>query len=176
MFRVKISRSLGIIRKLTHISSIYSETSFFVLSSHFFSYCPIVWKSTFPSTLRSLSVMYNKAWRLVADTNRSSPTPLLSLQSIYIISCPSFVFHRLHGNLPKSLWKTPMFISEVPPYSLRSSNDIFIPPNPTIRSDFNSLIACPKVWNSLNSSVQRCHSFETFKRFLKDHLIKNKIE
>ena len=97
------------------------------------------------SMLRSLSVMYNKARRLVMDTNRSSPTPLLSLQSIYFISCASFVFHQLHGNLPKSLRETPVFISDLAPYSLRSSNDVYIPPAPTIRSDFNPLVACQQV-------------------------------
>ena len=132
--------------------------------------------SSFPSTLRSLSVMYNKARRLVMDTNRSSPTPLLRLRSIYIISCASFVFHQLRGNFPKSLRITPMFISDSAPYSLRSSYNIYIPPTPTIRSDFNPLIACQQVWNSLSSAVQRCHSFGTFKRILKDHLIKNQIE
>ena len=119
--------------------------------------------STFPSTLLSLSVMYNKARRLVMDTNRFSPTPLLIFRSIYIISCASFVFHQLHGNLPKSLRKTPMFISDSAPYSFRFVNNIYIPPTPTFRSDFNPLIACQKVWNSLPSSVQRCHPF----RFLR---------
>ena len=110
------------------------------------------------------------------ETNRSSPTPLLSLRSIYIISSASFVFHQLYGNLPKSLRISRMFISDLTPYSLRSSNDIYIPPIPTIQSDFNSLIACQQVWNSLPSSVERCHSFENFKKILKDHFIKNQTE
>ena len=143
MIRVKVSRSSGIIRKLryTFPGSIL-KLLFFCLVQSYVSYCPIVWMSTFPSTLRSLSVMYNKARRLVMDTNRSSPTQLLSLRSIYIISCASFVFGQLHGNLPKSLRKTHMFISDSAPYSLRSSNNIHIPPTPTIRSDFNPHISC----------------------------------
>ena len=143
MIRVKVSRSLGIIPKLryTFPGSIL-KLIFFYLVQSYVSCCPIVWMSTFPSTLRSLSVMYNKARRLVMDTNHSSPTPLLSLRSIYIISCASFVFDQLHGNLPKSLRKTPMFISDSAPYTLRSSNNIYIPPTPTIRSDFNPHIAC----------------------------------
>ena len=107
---------------------------------------------------------------------RSSPTPLLSLRSIYIISCASFVFHQIHGNLPKSLQETPLFISDSAPYSLRSSNNMYIPPTPAIWSDFNYLIAYQHVWNSLTSSVERCRSFGTFKRILKDHLVKNHIE
>ena len=120
MIRVKVSQSLGIIQKLRHTfpASILKLLFFCLVQSHV-SYCPIVWMSTFPSTLRSLSVMHNKARRLVMDTNRSSPTPLLSLQSIYIISCASFVFHKLHGNLPKYLQETPVFISDSVPYSLR---------------------------------------------------------
>ena len=177
MIRVKVSRSLGIIRKLryTFPGSIL-KLIFFCLVQSYVSYCPIVWMSTFPSTLRSLSVMHNKARRLVMDTNRSSPPQLLSLRSIYIISCASFVFDQLHGNLPKSLRRTPMFISDSAPYSLRSSNNIHIPPTPIVRSDFNPHIDCQQVWNSLPSSVQKCHSFWTFKRILKDHLIKNQID
>ena len=127
----------------------------------------MIWKSTFPSTLRSLSVMCNKARHLVTDTNRSSPTPLLILRSIYIISCTYFVFHQLHGNLPKSLRKNPMFISDSAPHSLRSSNNIYIPSTPTIRSDFNSLIACQQVWNSIPSLVQRYHSLGLLKGYLR---------
>ena len=177
MIRVKVSRSLGVIRKLKHtFPGSILKLLFFCLVQSYVSYCPIVWMSTFPSTLRSLSVMYDKTRRLVMDTNRSSPRPLLNLQSIYILSCASFVFHQLHGNLPKSLQKTPQFISDSAPYNLRSSHNICIPPTPTVRSDFNPLIACHQVWNSLPSSVQKCHSFGTFKRILKDHLVKNQTE
>ena len=143
MIKVKFSWSLGIIRKLRHtFPGSILKLLFVSLVQSYVSYCPIVWMSTFPSTLRSLSVMYNKVWRLVMDTNRSSSTPLLSLRSICIISCSAFVFHQLHGNLPKSLPKTPMFMSDSAPYSLRSSNNMYIPPTPSIRSDFNPLIAC----------------------------------
>ena len=77
MIRVKVSRSFGIIRNLryTFPGSIL-KLLFFCLVQSYVSYCPIVWMSTFPSTLRSLSVMYNKARHLVVDTNRSSPTQL----------------------------------------------------------------------------------------------------
>ena len=139
--RVEVSRSLSIIRKLRHtFPGSILKILFFCLVQSYVSYYPIVWMSTFPSTLRSLSVMHNKARHLVMDTNRSSPTPLLSLQYIYIVSCASFVFHQLHGNLRKSGQKTPVFISDSAPYSLRSSYNICIPPTPTIRSDFNPLI------------------------------------
>ena len=125
MIRVKVSRSLGIIRKLryTFPGSIL-KLLFFCLVQSYVSYCPIVWMSTFSSKLRSLSVMHNKARRLVMDTNCSSPTSLLSLRSIYNIFYASFVFDQLHGNLPKSVRKTSIFVFDSALYSLRSSNNI----------------------------------------------------
>ena len=68
-----------------------------------------------------------------------------------------------------------MFISDSAPYSLRSSNNMHIPPTPNVRSDFNPHIACQQVWNSLPSSVQKCYSFGTIKKILKDHLVKNPL-
>ena len=87
MIKFKVSRSLGIIRKLRHtFSGSILKFLFFCFVQPYVSYCPIVWMSTFSSTLRSLLVMDTKAWRLAMDTNRSSLTPLLSLQSIYVIA------------------------------------------------------------------------------------------
>ena len=132
--------------------------------------------STFLSTLRSISVMHNKARRLVMDTNRSSSEPLLNLQSLNILCCVSFVFHLILGNLPKSLQKTPVFISDSAPFNLRSSRKICIPSTPILRSDFKPPFASQRVWNFLPSSIQRYHSVETFKRFRKDNLVKNRTD
>ena len=108
MIRVKFSWGLGIIQKLgrTFPGSTLKCLFFFSRVQSYVSYCPIVWIFPVSCILRLLSVMHNKARRLVVDTNRSSQTPLSNLQSIYTIFCASFVltsFMAILQNLFKKL-------------------------------------------------------------------------
>ena len=75
----------------------------------------------------------------------------------------------------QSLQNAPMFISDSAPYSLRSSNNIYIPPTPTIQSDFNlSLLAKRSgIHYHLQYKDTTCLGFL---KGLKDHLVKNQIE
>ena len=172
LIKMKICRSLGILRKLKHIfpGSIL-EILFHSLIRSYVSYCPIVWMSTFPSLLKPLSKVYNKARNLIKETNRSRVIPLLDLESLYILSCACFTFSQLHGNLPRPLSVQSSFTSDQNNYNLRNTkNHIQVPFTPCVRSDFNPLIASYIVWNKLPESARRCHSFGLFKKIIKNSL------
>ena len=84
--KMKICRSLGILRKLRHtFPGSILKILFHCLIQSYVSYCPIVWMSTFPSLLKPLSKVYNKARNLIQETNRSLVVPLLDLESLYIL-------------------------------------------------------------------------------------------
>ena len=93
LIKTKVSRSLGILRKLKYIfpGSIL-KILFCSLVQSYVSYYSVIWKSTFPWSLKSLSKLYDKAWTLIQETNRFSLKPLLDLKSLYFLSCSSFIF------------------------------------------------------------------------------------
>ena len=129
--------------------------------------------STFPSSLKPLSKLYDKARTLIQDTNCSLLKPLLDLRSLYFLSCASFNFLRLHGQLPAALCNNIFFIFEQSTYFFLTSNNLQIPYTPSIRSDFNPLIACNMILNTLPESAQGCHSFGIFKKYVRDFLANN---
>ena len=125
----------------------------------------------FPSLLKPLSKVYNKARNLIKETNRSRFIPLLDLESLYILSCACFTFSQLYGDLPHPLSVQPSFTSDQNNYKLRNTeNHIQVPFTPCVRSDFNPLIASYIVWNKLPESARRCHSFGLFKRIIENSL------
>jgi hypothetical protein len=70
--KMKICRSLGILRKLKHtFPGSILKILFHCLIQSYVSYCPIVWMPTFPLLLKPLSKVYNKARNLIQETNRS---------------------------------------------------------------------------------------------------------
>ena len=98
--------------------------------------------SPFPSLLKPLSKVYNKARNLIKETNRSRFIPLLDLESLYILSSACFTFSQLHSDLTHPLSVPPSFTSDLDNYNLRNTkNHIQVPFTPCVRSDFNPLIA-----------------------------------
>ena len=171
LIKMKVCRNLGILRKLKHIfPGPILRILFHSLIHSYVSYCSVIWMSTFPSFLKPLSNTYDKAINLIQDVNRSATKPLLDIKKLYILSCASFAFLQLHGDIPRSLRFTSSFVSDRSNYQLRSSLNIQIPHTPTIRSDFNPLVACHLTWNTLPDSARECHSFGTFKRLVKKYL------
>ena len=131
--------------------------------------------STFPSLLKSLSKIYNKAGNLNKETNRPRVIPLLDLGSLYILSCACFTFSQVFGDLPHPLNVPPSLTSDQNNYNLipnqiiydLTNNHIQILFTPCVRSDFNPLIARHILWNKLPESAQKCDSFGLFKKLVK---------
>ena len=171
LIKMKVSRSLGILRKLKHIfpGSIL-RILFYSLVQSYVSYCSVIWMSTFPSSLMPLSKLYDKARTLIKETNRSSLKPLLDLKSLYFLSCSSFIFLQLHGHLPAALCNNISFVSDQSTYHLRTSSNLQILHTPSVRSDFNPLTTCNRIWNTLPVSARSCHSFGMFKNYVRDFL------
>ena len=84
LIKMKVSKSLGIRRKLKHIfpGSIL-RILFCNLVQSYVSYCSVIWMPTFPSSLKPLSKIYDKARILIQKTNRSLLKLLLDLESLF---------------------------------------------------------------------------------------------
>ena len=169
---MKVSRSIGILRKLESIL----RNLFYSLVQSYVSYCSVTWKSAFPSSLKPLSKLYDKARTLIQETNRSPLKPLFDLKSLYFLSCSSFIFFlQLHGHLPAVLCNNMSFVSDRSTYHLRTSNNLLVLHTPSVRSDFNHLTSCYRIWNTIPEFVRSCHSFGMFKNYFRDFLASKHI-
>ena len=127
--------------------------------------------STFSSFLKPLSKSYDEARRLIQKINYSTTnlnSPLLGLRSLYSLSCASFNFHQLRGDVPTALQTTPSFVTVSSTHHLRNSRNINILFTLSVSSDFNPLTACHIVWNRLPDSAQKCYSFVSLKRIFQN--------
>ena len=57
------------------------------------------------------------------------------------------------------------FNFELSTYWVSSSNNLQTSCTPSLRSDFNVLIACNMIWNTLPRSARGCHSFRIFIKY-----------
>jgi hypothetical protein len=158
--KMKICKSLGILRKLKHtFPESILKILFHCLIQSYVSYCPIVWMSTFPSLLKPLFKVYNKAKYRIQETNRSFVILLLDFESLYILSCACFIFSQLHGDLSPSPSVLLFITSDKNNYNLcNMTNHVQVPFTPCIRSDFNPLMVCYIVWNNWPESAWGCLS------------------
>ena len=163
---MRVSRSLGILRKLRYIfpGSILRLLLCSLVQSYV-SYCSVIWISTFPSSLKALSKLYDKARTLIQETNRFSLKPLLDLKFLYFLSCSPFVFLQLHRHVPAVLCNNISFVTDQSTYHLRTSNNFLVLHTPSVRSDFSPLTACNRIWNT-----RSCHSFGMFKNYVREFL------
>lgn len=173
MVQAKISRNLGIIRKLKHIfpGSIL-RTLYFSLIQPYLTYCNSIWMSTFQSLLHPIKVIHQKARQLVNEFNKGHRKVLLNTYALYVVSCSSMIFKYLHGELPRCFNSFfPDLVNSRSSYNLRNKDHLLLPQTKTVRSDFSPRIACSKVWNSLPDNVRSIHSFDAFKTQLKIFLV-----
>jgi len=174
---MKISRSLRILRKLKYIfPRLILRILFCSLDQSYVSYCSVIWMSTFPSSLKPLSKLKDKARTLIQETNRPSLEPLLDLKSLYFLSCSSFIsFLQLPAIFLLSLRNNISFVSYQSMYHLRTSINLLVLHTPSVRSDFNSLTACNRIWNTLPEFARSCHSFGMSQNYVRDFLASKKF-
>ena len=169
--KIKVPRSLGILRKLRYMfpGSIL-RIVFCSLFQSYVSYCSVFWMSTFPSSLKTLSKLYDKARTHVQETNDfySNPCLIWNLYIFFFVLLPFFL--QLHGHLPAVLCNNISFVSDQSTYHLRTSNNLPVLHTPSVRSNFNLPTACNRIWNTLPELVQSCHLFSMFKNYVRDFL------
>lgn len=162
----KLSRNLGILRKLSHhfpkkiLILIYNA----VIKPHI-QYCSTVWQSNFKTHLQRLNSVHNKALQILG------PAPnRLSMASLYRLSCTVFCFKYFSGTLPSPFRGLFTLASQIHSLNTRSSSDIYIPPTPTARSEFSPRIACAREWNALPQELRSYRSLGSFKKNVKKYL------
>ena len=116
---LKLSRNLGIIRRLKHVFPQKTLRLLYngLLKPHL-QYCAIIRQSTFKSHLKTLDSIHKPALKIIVNVD-----DYLSLGYLYRLSCSIFVFKFLSGLLPSPFHNLFRLISEQHNRNTRSAYD-----------------------------------------------------
>ena len=125
----------------------------------------IIWNSTYPSYLKKLAVLQNRAILQVVGGNRYQRlTPFfvlldkLKLVDLFILETAKFMHKFMHNELPSSFFnyfiKTFNISSRITRTS-SSSNNLYIPKFTSTRLQRCIKYHCVKTWNSIPTEIQK---------------------
>ena len=147
--RLKVSRGLGIIRKLKRVFPFsILRLLYFSLIYPYLCYCSLVWMSTFPSVLTPLHNLQLKAAKVLQSTTHIS-VELLKIKDIHTLHLSFIAFQYFRGDLPSSFSGLFEIVRNVSPYETRNKDDVLVPSTPAVRSDFGLIVAVGRAWNSI---------------------------
>ena len=176
VIRVKISRGLGIIRKLKRLFPFpILRLLYFSLIFPYICYCSSVWMSTFSSVLAPVHILHEKAVTVLQSTTHS-PVNLLKIRDIYVISLASLAYQFFHGDLPFCFSGLLKPVGEVNFYAVRNREDVMIPATPSVRSDFGLVVTVGRAWNLVPAEIRQSQTLGSFKRQMKSFLLKLNIK
>ena len=172
----KLSKSLGILYTLKTIppQNALLKLYYSMVHSHFL-YGLVVWGSTFPSYLKKLNSIQNKAVKLIGRgnyLNRATPyyskLNILKLPDLYKFETAKFVYRFMHNTLSQSFSDFFVEASEISGRTTRSSGNchsLYIPRYNTNRLQRSIKYQGVKIWNSIPFNIQNL-PFPTLKKIL----------
>ena len=165
----KVSRSIGVLNNLkTILPKQVLRTLYYAFIYPYFSYCNIIWASTFHTHLKPIVSLQKKAIRIVNNSNFLAHTlelfyysKILKIEDIhnYIIGAYMFKNHD-----------SPIF-SINHSYNTRHRNDL-VPLFQRLVQTQNSIhFAGPIIWNDIPTEIKSLDELHMFKTKLKNHLL-----
>ena len=165
----KVSRSIGVLNNLkTILPKQVLRTLYYAFIYPYFSYCNIIWASTFHTHLKPIVSLQKKAIRIVNNSNFLAHTlelfyysKILKIEDIhnYIIGAYMFKNHDF-----------PIF-SINHSYNTRHRNDL-VPLFQRLVQTQNSIhFAGPIIWNDIPTEIKSLDELHMFKTKLKNHLL-----
>ena len=168
----KISRGLGVLGRVRNIVPFdVLRTLYYTLIYPYLVYCCIIWGGAAAATSNRLSVLQNRAVRLITHSPfRASAGPLygrlnlLQFKDIRKFQLLVFMFKcKYKLLLPKPCIEyCPVNLYH--PYEMRCSHYFYAFSFRTSIRELSISVQGPKLWNSLPDALSNCISLETFKR------------
>ena len=186
LIEVKIAKAVGILNKLRFFFS--PETTLLLLCyalvhPHLLYALP-VWGCTFPSYLRKLQCLQNKAIRIIFNSNRlTSVTPIfhaleiLKIEDLFKYEVGKLMFQFSKKTLLVCFSSLFTYTSAIHNRSTRSQslNNLYLPNYSTRRCQRCICFQGTKIWNSISSEI-KILSYNRFKICLKKQLLANYIK
>ena len=182
---VKIAKAVGILNKLRFF---FPKTTllllYYALVHPHLLYALPVWGCTFPSYLRKLQCLQNKAIRIIFNSNRlTSVTPIfhaleiLKIEDLFKYGVGKLMFQFSKKTLPLCFSSLFTYTSAIHNRSTRSQslNNLYLPNYSTRRCQRCICFPGTKIWNSISPEI-KILSYNKFKISLKKQLLSNYIK
>ena len=164
----KISKSIGIIRKISNYVSTSTLISlYYSLIYPYLTYCNLTWGSTYDSHLIPLITLQKKAIRVINKVNYLEHTSPLFFAN-KILKLPDLIKYRQAIHIFKNLsqYTTPSHS-----YSTRTSSNLIVPFQRLTLGQHSLAYCGPTTWNSLPDYIKSADSLPIFKRLLREHFL-----
>lgn len=173
------SRNTGIMSKLrSFLPSVAMVSLYNTLSLPYLNYCNIVWACTSTSKLHSPMIIQKRAIRLATLSKpRDHTLPLfiklhtLTLSDINKSQTGTFMYKYTHNLLPRLFTSYFTFNKDVHNHNTRSSNNMHVPFARTSYTSNTLRHYGPRLWNSVDQTIQTSSSVARFKISCKKFLI-----
>ena len=176
---MKVSKGVGVLSRFRLflpkkiLISLYNT-----LILPYFTYCNVIWGSTYASRIKPLFILQKRAIRYICNEDyRYHTAPLfasLNILNVYDLNryyIGIFIFNLLHNRIP-SIFKNYFELRCTRhPYPSRALNHLSIPLFRLKLSQLGIRFTGAKLWNSLPFDITACKTLSMFKRCLKVHLI-----
>ena len=173
----KLSRAVGILAKVKpFLNTPALRQLYFALFHSHLQYGLLTWSSTFKSYLKKISVLQNKAVKIVGGgkwmekaTPFYSHLKILKLVDLIDFETAKFMHKYLSQKLPTNFDNYFKILSKYQTKSTRgtSYNNVFLPYFKTKKLQRSIKFQGPKLWNSLNNNIKNLKSLRVFKSKLK---------
>ena len=177
----KLSRSVGILAKLKpYLNSKALLSLYYAIFHSHLQYGLITWSSTFKTYLKKVSILQNKAVKIVGGGNyydRATPfyskLRILKLVDMVFLEKALFMFKFKMKMLPDQFSNYFMKTCQVYQKFTRASNhnNYFIPHFKSSKTQRSIKYQGPLAWNSLDTSLKTCKTLNYFKAKLKKLLL-----
>ena len=172
---LKLTRNVGILRKLNYIFPRDILRKLYCSLLHpYLLYCRTVWGRTFPSHLRHIRVLQNKALRLLCGVGfkdqvqrRYIDCKILPLAGLITFYRSLFIYKYFQNCLPICFESMFELGSDIHTHFTRQSNIIRRLLAITRRSQFSIRYQEPHAWNCLPTTLRSMDNFRKFWRKLK---------
>ena len=177
----KIAKNIGIIFRLsTFMPKHVLRTLYCTLVLPYFSYCNIVWGSTYQSRLKKLCILQKKIVRIISGASyRAHADPLfcdlklLKLDDINALQQCNFVYKCVNDQqVPQQLRNFFNFNQNVHEHNTRSSGLLHIPRHRKHLFQHSIRYTGTRHWNNLPKSLKKLSKLKCFSYKVKERLLK----
>ena len=183
MLTCKISKGIGIIRKMSNIfPRDILLCLYYSLVHPYFVYCNIIW-SCYSNNSKSdkISILQRKAIRAVfkikmcdSVSTVMSSLNLLTVMQINILQIGCLMYQIVNGLLPDSLFGIFYKNSDTHSYHTRSKNKLCIPKHRTKMREQSIHVVGARIWNLIPDNIKTAITLPAFKNLLKTFILKEK--
>ena len=180
----KIAKNIGILSRVAYLLPTSIRLNLYYSIVHpYLNYCNIIWASNYPSRLKRLVILQNRAIRAITSCHYFLSTDsafkylcILKIDQITNQQINEFMFRYTTRQLPSAFDNYFTTISESNPYYTRSASNYRTTYSRTNTRRFSLKCMGPKSWNIVPIEIRSSPNIYLFKYKLRNYLINQSSE